>query len=234
MPGHRGHLLVKKARAMKAAEDPSYKASVYFCFKCNFFLPSQDHFDNHMTFLHLVPPPYVIGKFIALSTPNLLLSTFLRTSEIECAEDDSSTKDDSQGIDYKLEEYNKLFKNFEVSTAPTIEEWTKIASAAPQFKEIIEHQAKDYGLNIGIFSEPGAPDYEERVKNCRSALEESKVLKANICQLLENLDGKALKKILGYEVEYKKRKREYLKSVKINNSFLKAELAFNVTKFINE
>ena len=105
----------------------------------------------------------------------------------------------AQGIDYKLEEYNKLFKNFEVSTAPTIEEWTKIASAAPQFKEIIEHQAKDYGLNIGIFSEPGAPDYEERVKNCRSALEESKVLKANICQLLENLDGKKLKKreILG-------------------------------------
>ena len=115
------------------------------------------------------------------------------------------------------------------STAPT-----KIAIAAPQLKEIIEHQAKDYGLNIGIYSEPGAPDYEERVKNCRSALEESKVLKANICQLLENLDGKALKKILGYEVEYKKRKREYLKSVKINNSFIKAELAFNVTKFINE
>ena len=104
MPGHRGHLLVKKARAMKAAEDPSYKVSVYFCFKCNLFSPSQDHFDNHMTFLHLVPPQSVIGKFIALSTPNLLLSTFLRTSEIECAEDDSSTKDDSQGIYYKLEE----------------------------------------------------------------------------------------------------------------------------------
>ena len=40
----------------------------------------------------------------------------------------------AQGIGYKLEEYNKLFKNFEVSTAPTIEEWTKVASDAPQFK----------------------------------------------------------------------------------------------------
>lgn len=96
MPGHRGQLLLKKAQAKKAAEDStSYKVSVYFCFKCKFFSPSQEHFDNHMTFLHLVPPQSVIGKFIALSTPNLLLSTFLRTSEVECEEDDSSTKDDS-------------------------------------------------------------------------------------------------------------------------------------------
>ena len=81
---------------MKAAEDSaSHKVSVYFCFKCKFFSPSQEHFDNHMTFLHLVPPQSVIGKFLALSTPNLLLITFLRTSEVECEEDDSSTKDDS-------------------------------------------------------------------------------------------------------------------------------------------
>ena len=40
--------------------------------------------------------------------------------------------------------------------------------------------------------------------------------------------------VLDFDVEYKRRKSEYLKSVKMNNSFIKAELAFNVTRFINE
>jgi hypothetical protein len=48
-------------------------------------------------------------------------------------------KNTGQGIDYKLEEYNKLFKNFEVSVSPSIDDWTKIASAAPQFKKILEN-----------------------------------------------------------------------------------------------
>ena len=43
----------------------------------------------------------------------------------------------AQGIDYKLEEYNKLFKQFEVSSSLSIEEWTKIASAAPKLKELM-------------------------------------------------------------------------------------------------
>ena len=71
----------------------------------------------------------------------------------------------AQRIDYKLEEYNKLFKQFEVSTAPSIEEWTKIVSAAPQFKQIIEHQSKDYNIDYGLYSEPGAPDYNARIEN---------------------------------------------------------------------
>ena len=43
----------------------------------------------------------------------------------------------AQGIDYKLEEFNKLFKNFEVSASPSIDDWIKIASAAPKFKNIL-------------------------------------------------------------------------------------------------
>ena len=31
-------------------------------------------------------------------------------------------QDTTQGIDYKLKEYNKLFKQFEKSTSPSIEE----------------------------------------------------------------------------------------------------------------
>ena len=67
----------------------------------------------------------------------------------------------AEGIDYKLEEFNKLFKNFEVSAAPSIDEWTRIASAAPKFKKIMEQQAQDYNIEWGFYSEPGAPDYNE-------------------------------------------------------------------------
>ena len=38
----------------------------------------------------------------------------------------------AQGIDYKFEEYNKLFKQIQVSAAPTIEEWTRIGSKAQE------------------------------------------------------------------------------------------------------
>ena len=53
-------------------------------------------------------------------------------------------QDTAQGIDYKLEEYNKLFKNFEISTSPSIEEWTRVASIAPKLKTLMENQARDY------------------------------------------------------------------------------------------
>ena len=67
----------------------------------------------------------------------------------------------AEGIDYKLEEFNKLFKNFEVSAAPSIDEWTRIASAAPKYKKIMEQQAQDYNIEWGFYSEPGPPDYNE-------------------------------------------------------------------------
>ena len=72
----------------------------------------------------------------------------------------------AEGIDYKLEEFNKLFKNFEVSTAPSIDEWIRIAIVAPKFKKIMEQQAKDYDIEWGFYSEPGAPDYNERIESC--------------------------------------------------------------------
>ena len=140
----------------------------------------------------------------------------------------------AQGVDYKLEEYNKLFKHFEVSTAPSIEDWIKIASAAPQFKQIMEHQSKDYNIEFGIYSEPGAPDYQERIKSCIEMIRESGEMKSNSVKDLGNLDGKKLKKkeTFEYEKEFKKRKDDYLKLVTMENSFIKAELAFNATSFI--
>ena len=44
-----------------------------------------------------------------------------------------------------------------------------MASAAPQFKEVKEHQANDYDIDFGIYSKPGAPDYNARVESCRKS-----------------------------------------------------------------
>ena len=100
----------------------------------------------------------------------------------------------AQGIDYKLEEYNKLFKQFEVSSSPSIDEWTKVASAAPMFKELMENQSKDYSLDHGMYSEPGAPDYSARIDGCPKMLRETNVLKPDLTQSLKNIDGKSLLK----------------------------------------
>ena len=142
----------------------------------------------------------------------------------------------AQGIDYKLEEYNKLFKQFEVSSSPSIEEWTKIASVAPYFKKIIENQSNDYNIDHGLYSEPGAPDYDERIKASSEALTKSEELKSEKVQGLHNLDGKELKisETLNYVKEFKKRKNDYLKLVTENNSFIKAELDFSATSFLVE
>ena len=44
-----------------------------------------------------------------------------------------------------------------------------MASAASQFKEVKEHQANDYDIDFGIYSKPGAPDYNARVESCRKS-----------------------------------------------------------------
>ena len=67
-------------------------------------------------------------------------------------------------------------------------------------------------------------------------MRQSEGLKYEIAQDLKNLDGRKLKKseTLNYEKEFKKRKKEYLISVSENNPFIKAELDFTSTKFIDE
>ena len=142
----------------------------------------------------------------------------------------------AQGIDYKLEEYNRLFKQFEYTSSPSIEDWTKVASVAPKFKKIMEDQGKDYNIEYGLYSEPGAPDYAEKVKSCLNNLRKNGVLNYDKAQNLINCDGKTLKKgtSLSFVREFKSRRAAYLKLVTEENSFIKAELAFNATSFVDE
>ena len=103
-------------------------------------------------------------------------------------------QDTAQGIDYKLEEYNKLFKNFEISTSPSIEEWTRVASIAPKLKTLMENQARDYNFEYGLYSEPGAPDYSKRIESCLKMFQDEELLSSDKVQPLQNLDGKNFKR----------------------------------------
>ena len=90
--------MLQKSRATKSAKPDS--TITYFCFKCKFFSISQDLIDNHMTYLHLVPPQSVNGKFVALSNTSLLHCTFLPTSGVEEEEilSDENVGSDISGI----------------------------------------------------------------------------------------------------------------------------------------
>ena len=139
----------------------------------------------------------------------------------------------AQGIDYKLEEYNKLFKQIQVSAAPTIEEWTRIGSTVQE-----NHWATIKRLKYILWSLHramcswlwwkdkflfGICEAEWRIKiwNCTW-------LKKSWWEEAEKSET------LNYEKEFKKRKKEYLISVSENNSFIKAELDFTSTMFIDE
>ena len=80
--GHRGQLLLAKAKAKTTKLQPQPEMKTFRCFKCKFFSTNETFLDRHMTFFHLLGPEQRIAmeKFIAISNPNLLLSTFHRNS----------------------------------------------------------------------------------------------------------------------------------------------------------
>ena len=44
--------------------------------------------------------------------------------------------------------------------------------------KIMEQQAQDYNIEWGFYSEPGAPDYNERIESCTKFLRENENLKS--------------------------------------------------------
>ena len=88
---NRGHIMLQKSRARNTPKH--YPSVTYYCFKCKFFTTSDDLIDNHMTYLHSIPPESVNGKFIALSSTSLLHSTFLPTSAIEESEEEKKSSE---------------------------------------------------------------------------------------------------------------------------------------------
>ena len=72
---------------------------------------------------------------------------------------------------------------------------SKTASVAPKLRTLMENQSKDYGIDYGFYSEPGAPEYEERIAACSNFLRESEQIKSDKVQHILNLDGKSIKRL---------------------------------------
>ena len=91
-------MLVKKGRA-KAAAQPK-ESVTFFCFKCKFFSTNTDHVSNHMTLEHLMGPACksAMDRYVALQTPNLLISTFhnYNEREEEIIQDDILSSDNTE------------------------------------------------------------------------------------------------------------------------------------------
>ena len=205
---------------VRCANGPLYYGAIQDCFSLLYHNKNNNyikmlHFELHM----LNKAPKQVQQFI-------FKNLFQRNKN-------HNNQNTAQGVDYKLEEYNKLFKQFEVSSSPSIDDWTRIASSATQFKEILEKQSQDYNLDYGLYSEPGVPDYKIRIKSCTKVIRETEALKSSSAQSLKNIDGKRLNKeeTFNYDNIYKDRKAKYLKSVVKNKSFTKTELDFNATVF---
>ena len=81
-------------------------------------------------------------------------------------------------------------KNSVCTPPPQIDFAGETASAAPKFKNIKEQQAQDYNIEWGFYSEPGAPDYNERIESCTKFLRENENLKSIKFKLLKILMGK--------------------------------------------
>ena len=49
------------------------------------------------------------------------------------------------------------------------------------------NQSKDCSLDLGLYSEPGAPDYSARMDGWKDMLRETHMLKADLTQSLKNM-----------------------------------------------
>ena len=110
---------------VRCANGPLYYGAIQDCFSLLYHNKNNNyikmlHFELHM----LNKAPKQVQQFI-------FKNLFQRNKN-------HNNQNTAQGVDYKLEEYNKLFKQFEVSSSPSIDDWTRIASSATQFKEILE------------------------------------------------------------------------------------------------
>ena len=106
-----------------------------------------------------------------------------------------------------------------MSAAPTIEEWSRIGSTVQE-----NHWATIKRLKYILWSLHRAMCswLWWKDKFCLEYVRQSEGLKYEIAH------------DLNYKKQFKKRKTEYLISVSENNPFIKAELDFTSTKFIDE
>ena len=145
--GHRGHLLLAKAKAKATKLKQKSGTKTFYCFKCKFFSTNETFLDRHMNYFHLIGPKQKIAmeKLIAISNPNLLLSTFHLSSgeDTDAGSDISGVQDLPEDVDDNENENEK--ETHETDAPPTEENEFEMAS-------IIDN---DNVLNDSFMNTPG-------------------------------------------------------------------------------
>lgn len=90
----------------------------------------------------------------------------------------------AEGLDYRLEEINKKFKNNLFTDDPTYTDWIKAMSNASKMDDMINKANQDYGIRSDA-QEPNAPDYESKIQVCRGKIRQLEFLDYDAKKVLE-------------------------------------------------
>ena len=138
----------------------------------------------------------------------------------------------SEGLDYRIEEENRKFKQNLYTEDPAMIDWINAMASTKQIEEMKENARKDYNI-IEDICEPYSPDYDSKIQYCRSMLRELEYLDYDTKTKLKNLDGVKLHKdTLQFEEKATEMKNEYIDNVIESESFVNAAPPeFNFKKF---
>ena len=127
-----------------------------------------------------------------------------------------------EGLDYRLEEYNKKFKVYLHVLFPTFEDWVTVCSNTPVLDKMDGAQKKDYNTSR-TSGEVRFPDYSSRVKHCRTKIRALQQLAPEKSSGLLNLQNEEVNiKSLDLLTSCQESQKTYLKNITTVSSFVKA------------
>ena len=119
----------------------------------------------------------------------------------------------SEGLDYRLEEKNRQFKQNLYTDDPTMDDWIISMSNNQKIETMRKNATIDYKFSVET-PQPGAPDYEKKIQYCRIQLRSLEYFDYDAASDLKNIDGVSLDKdSLKFEETAKAMKKEYLVNV---------------------
>ena len=127
-----------------------------------------------------------------------------------------------EGLDYRLEEYNKKFKLYLHFLFPNFDYWITVCSNTSVLDKMDQAQKLDYGTARSS-SEVTAPDYNSRVEHCRTQVRSLQYFDPTMKSSLFNLQSKkAPVRSLDLVTECQEKRREFLNNIVHVKSFCKA------------
>ena len=84
----------------------------------------------------------------------------------------------SEGLDYRMEEKNRKYKQNLYTDEPTMEDWIITVANSENIEQMKENARNDYNFTEDI-CEPYAPDYDAKIKYCQSSISEYRTVAIN-------------------------------------------------------